>query len=222
MTENNPRVIWDEIYRRNEQISVWPWSDLVSIVMRHARPSTNHFKVVELGCGAGANIPFFLSLGVEYFSIEASEVIVSRLQKTYPELENNIILGDCTETLPKGQFDLIFDRGSLTCNTTDAIKVCLKNCYDQLKPEGKYIGVDWYSTETSSFSQGEVEDDWTRVNFPRGPFVDQLRIHFSNKDHLYDLFNKFEFKHLEHKTAVSEFDSDHPVIGSWNFVAAKT
>lgn len=78
MTETNPRAVWNKIYKRNEQISIWPWSDLVSIVMRHTKPTTNDFKVVELGCGAGANIPFFLSLGVEYYSIEASEIIVSR------------------------------------------------------------------------------------------------------------------------------------------------
>ena len=221
MTQKNSRVIWNKIYRRNEQISVWPWSDLVSIVMRHARPAKDDFKVVELGCGAGANIPFFLSLGVEYYSVEASEVIVSRLHKKFPQLENNIIAGNCTETLPDGEFDLIFDRGALTCNTSDAIEACLQLCHEKLKPDGKYIGVDWYSTKSSSFLQGEVEDDWTRVNFPRGPFVNQVRIHFSNKDHLIDLFNKFEFQHLEHKTVESEFESDHPVVASWNFVAAK-
>ena len=221
MIQNDPQVIWDKIYRRNEQISVWPWSDLVSIVMRHARPTTNDFKVVELGCGAGANIPFFLSLGVEYYSVEASKVMVSRLHKKFPQLENNIIAGDCTETLPDGEFDLIFDRGSLTCNTSDAIKVCLQLCHDRLKPDGKYIGIDWYSTKSSSFSQGEVEDDWSRVNFTRGPFVDQVRIHFSNKEHLFDLFNQYEIQHLEEKTIVSEFDSEHPIVGSWNFVAIK-
>lgn len=189
--------------------------------MRHARPTTNDFRVVELGCGAGANIPFFQSLEVEYLSVEASEVIVSRLHKTYPELENKIILGDFTQTLPSGEFDLIFDRGSLTCNTTDAIKDCLQLCHDQLKPDGKYIGVDWFSTKCSSFSQGELEDDWTRINFPKGPFANQLRLHFSNKEHLFDLFSNFEFQLLEHKTIESEFDSDHPVVSSWNFVAEK-
>lgn len=221
MTETDSRVVWDRIYRRNEQISVWPWSDLVSIVMRYAKPTTNDLKVVELGCGAGANIPFFLSLGVEYFSVEASEVIVSRLHRIYPELEKNIIVGDFTEILPSGEFDLMVDRGALTCNKTDAIQVCLQRCYEQLKPDGKYIGVDWLSTKCSSFSQGEVEDDWTRVNFPSGPFEDQARLHFSDKAHLFHLFEKFEFQQLEHKIVESQLESDHPVVASWNFVAVK-
>ena len=221
MSENNPGIVWDKIYQRNEQISVWPWSDLVSIVMRYARPSTNDFRVVELGCGAGANIPFFLSLGTEYYSVEASEVIVTRLHKTFPELENNIIVGDCAEKLPSGEFDLIFDRGSLTCNTTNAIKDCLQLCHDHLKTDGKYIGVDWFSTKCSFFSEGEIEDDWTRVNLPKGPFADQHRLHFSNKEHLFDLFEKFEIQHLEHKTVESAFNVDPPVIASWNFVAEK-
>ena len=216
------RAMWDNIYSRNEQHSVWPWSDLVGTVMRNTNPlDTNDFKVLELGCGAGANIPFFLSLGVDYYSVEFSEVVVSRLYKKFPQLDNKLIVGDFTEELPNREFDLIFDRGALTCNKTEAIKYCLQNCYDQLKPDGKYIGIDWFSTEHSSFPKGEVEDDWTRVNFPTGPFADVFRIHFSNKEHLFDLFEKFEFQELKHITIESEFDFDCPVVAAWNFAVAK-
>lgn len=221
MKEVNLGVMWDNIYQRNEQYAVWPWSDLVGTVMRNAKPNTSDFKVLELGCGTGANIPFFLALGVDYYSVEASKVVVSRLQNKFPQLDNKILVGDFTEKLPNGMFDLIFDRGSLVCNKTDAIRNCLQNCYDHLKPNGKYIGIDWFSTKHSSFSQGEVEDDWTRVDFPKGPFVDLFRMHFSNKKHLFDLFEKFEFQELKHKTIESEFDSDCPVVAVWNFAVAK-
>ena len=53
---------WDNRFKENKNISIWPWSDLVSFVMRYAKPSNPQFRVLELGCGAGANIPFFLSL----------------------------------------------------------------------------------------------------------------------------------------------------------------
>ena len=222
LIQNNPENVWNKIYQRSEQISLWPWSDLVSIVSRYAQPKTQNFRVLELGCGAGANIPFFLSLsGCEYFSVETSEVAVSKLHKKFPELKNNIILGDFTEALPNRIFDLIVDRGALTCNSTDAINMCLQYCYDQLRPNGKYVGIDWLSTKCSSFLQGEVEDDWTRLNFKNGPYIDQFRLHFSSKEHLYHIFSKFSFQHLVHKTIESEFDIDHPVLASWNFVVAK-
>ena len=41
-------------------------------------------RVLELGCGPGANIPFFLSQGADYYAAEGSETIVVELQKKFP------------------------------------------------------------------------------------------------------------------------------------------
>ena len=49
-------IEWDQRYKENLQMSIWPWSDLVSAVMRLRLPAST--RVLELGCGAGANIPF--------------------------------------------------------------------------------------------------------------------------------------------------------------------
>ena len=219
--EENLRNLWDGIFQRNEQNSVWPWSDLVGTVLRNTKPATSDYKVLELGCGAGANIPFFLSLGVDYYSVDVSEIVVSRLQKKFPQLEHKLFAGDFSEWLPSGEFDLIFDRGALTCNKTSAIQNCLQLCHDQLKPDGKYIGIDWFSTKHSAFFQGEVEDDWVRVNFPKGSYVEIFRMHFSNKEHLIDLFRNFEFQELRHKTIESELDFENPIFAGWNFAALK-
>ena len=70
---------WEKCFKENTQISTWPWSDLVSYVMRYARPTGENFRVLELGCGAGANIPFFISLGVDYYAIDGSSTIVEIL-----------------------------------------------------------------------------------------------------------------------------------------------
>ena len=214
---------WDDIYCRYDQNSVWPWSDLVETVLRNSKPNSGDFKVLELGCGAGANIPFFLSLGVDYYSVEASQIVVSRLRKKFPQVASNLIGGvDFTEHFPKGTFDLIFDRGSMVCNSSDRINNCIRDCYDHLRSGGgMYIGIDWISTQHSSYSLGEVEDEWTRINFPSGPFSDVHRIHFSDKKRLFKLFANFEFLELRHKTITSELDKDHPVSASWNFAAKR-
>ena len=80
---------WDERYKDNTHMSIWPWSDLVSYVMRYAK-SKKKISVLELGCGAGANIPFFLALGYEYYGIEGSSTIISKLKKRFPNIKKNL------------------------------------------------------------------------------------------------------------------------------------
>ena len=48
---------WEKQYQKNQQMSIWPWSDLISYVMRYTKINAS-YKVLEIGCGAGANIPF--------------------------------------------------------------------------------------------------------------------------------------------------------------------
>ena len=71
----------------------WPFSDLVSYVMRYVRPSGPDFNVLELGCGSGANIPFFLSLGVNYYGLDGSVTIVEYLKQKFPQISGNIKCG---------------------------------------------------------------------------------------------------------------------------------
>jgi SAM-dependent methyltransferase len=214
---------WEQRYRENTHLGVWPWSDVVSFVMRHARPASQQYRVLELGCGAGANIPFFLSLGVEYYAIEGSATIVQQLHQRFPALKNNIVVGDFTQQFPfDGKFDLILDRASLTHNGTTAIRRCLDTVYDALKPGAKFIGVDWFSTAYSDYEKGrQTEDVYTRTGYEEGSFAHVGQVHFSDRPHLLDLFSKFEMQVLEHKIIERALPEDGWRFASWNLVARK-
>ena len=67
---------WEEIYKANRHMVTWPWSDIVSDVM--ILKPTKNLKVLEIGCGPGANIPFFLNIGVDYYTIDGSETAVKK------------------------------------------------------------------------------------------------------------------------------------------------
>ena len=77
---------WDDKYQDNTHLSIWPWTNLVSLVMRN-KPQKRNFKVLELGCGAGANIPLFVSLEADYFTVEGSKTIVDKLHQRFPHLK---------------------------------------------------------------------------------------------------------------------------------------
>lgn len=213
---------WDERYKENTHLSIWPWSDIVSMVMRYSRPNSDKFKVLELGCGAGANIPLFSSLNVDYYAVDGSETIIKQIQKEYPKYKNNILCGDFIKNIPLEKFDLIIDRASLTHNTTNDIKECLSKCYYQLKKGGKFIGSDWYSTEYSDYEIGDSTDDiWTKNNFTEGSFAFAGKVHFSDKDHILELFKDFKILHMQHKIIQQEIPKNDWHFASWNFVAEK-
>ena len=188
---------WDERYRATTHMSVWPWSDLVSYVMRYAKP-TNPLKcrVLEIGCGAGANIPFFKWLGVDYHAIEGSPTIVKALQDKYPEFARSIVCVDFTSDIPFAEsFDIVVDRASMTHNDTASIKRGLALIHEKMVVGGAYIGIDWFSTNHTDFSKGTAHaDGFTRQNILEGQFAGVGNVHFSNKAHLIELFENFEIR----------------------------
>ncbi|WP_445636142.1 Methyltransferase type 12 domain-containing protein [Nostoc sp. DSM 114161] len=214
---------WDQIYQQNTHMSVWPWSDLVSYIMRYARPNKPEFRVLELGCGAGANIPFFQKLGVEYHAIEGSPAIVGKLREKFPNLENSIVVGDFTKDIPfVDQFDLVVDRSSLTHNATTAIKDSLALVYTKLKIGGRYVGIDWFSTLDSDYQFGIPDEDiYTRRDYTEGHFAHVGRVHFADKPHLEELFAGFAIEVMEHKTVARHIPRDNHILAFWNLVARR-
>lgn len=214
---------WDNVYRQGKHQSIWPWSDLVSFVMRHSSPVGKKLRVLELGCGAGANIRFFQYYGADYHAIEGSPHIVVNLKKAYSEYSANIVAGDFTAGLVfDGPFDLIVDRAAVTHNSTEAIARTLSAAHERLAVGGKYIGIDWFSTEHSDFAKGKPSGDAnTRSGYVDGQFAGVGLVHFSDRKHLEQLFSVFQIEALEHKAIRREMPSDRGLCCAWNIAAAK-
>lgn len=214
---------WDEVYKKNRHMSVWPWSDLVSFVYRYVYRNKK-IKVLELGCGAGANIPFFLSLNSNYYAIEGSEHVVNMLRKKYPKLKRRIIHGDFTKSF-KGLagFDLVIDRGSLTCNDRNSVLNCINLIERALKSKGYFISIDWFSTTHSDFnSKAKSLDKYTKTNFKTRQFKNIGKIHFVDKTLIKSYFKEFKITVLEHKIIKNEIPNKGKIFAAYNFVAQKT
>ncbi|TLU81980.1 MAG: class I SAM-dependent methyltransferase [Chlorobium sp.] len=217
---------WDKCYQAKSQLSVWPWSDIVSLVNRYCKNliAKGGGRVHEFGCGAGANIPFFLALGMDYSAVEGSPTIVRQLHERYPDLADKIRIGDFTRN-PQFpcNYDIVIDRAALTHNTTKAIRCALQIAFDSLKPGGVFIGTDWFSKNHTDFNGGEQsEDEFTRNNHIKGQFIGVGNVHFSDEPHLRDLFSKYEIIFMEEKIFKRYEPKDNHQFASWNIVARKS
>jgi SAM-dependent methyltransferase len=218
-------VEWDKSFGANTHLSKWPWSDLVSSICRYASPRESFLRVLEVGCGAGANIPFFLDRGCDYHAIEGSPVIVGRLKERFPHLSEKIVCGDFTKTIPfDTEFDLIVDRSAITHNDTASIAACLGLLARKTRPGGLFVGIDWFSTAHSDSRRGAEVDSHTRRDIDSRTFGGVGRVHFSDRAHLTQLIREagFEVRVLEHKTnetLVGEVKETH---ASFNVIAVRS
>lgn len=216
---------WDDAFRANTHISIWPWSDLVSYVHRYAPPSDAFRRVLELGCGMGANIRFFRELDLDYSAIEGSVAAVTRLRDVHPDLRDKIVVGDFTQAIPFNRpFDLVVDRAAVTHNTTVAIARTLRLVHELLRPGGKFIGIDWFSTQHDQATSGVALDPNTRTKIPVRQFAGIGIVHFADEGHILDLFTnaRFHIERLEHKKNEVRVPVGSGQAAAWNLVAVKS
>ena len=215
---------YDKVYREGLQKSVWPWTSVVTILHKLKKGLNPNAKILEIGCGMGANINLIQSLEYEYFGIDFSSFAINEILNTHPELVEKLAVGDFTKNISffDKKFNIILDRASLTCNPTSKIKNCIELIKKELITGGYFVGVDWYSTDHSGFKEGKSqEDEFSLIFDEKESLFDPPRMHFSSKEHINNLFKEFEIIHLEHhitetsKSKLSKPDS----IASWNFVA---
>lgn len=213
---------WNYLYSNNTNISIWPWSDLISLYFNYFnKKNKKKIRILELGCGAGANIPFFLNKKFDYYGLDGSNYIIKKLKKRYPKIKRNLVCADFTKQIPFNlKFDLIIDRASITCNNQVSIKNTINFIYNKLNKKGMFIGIDWYSTLTTDFKKGEFDKDkYTKKNMKNSIFKGAGSFHFCNEKLIKNYFKNFKVKNLEHK--LIEYKINKKKLATWTIVVEK-
>lgn len=74
-----------------------------------------NIKIIEIGAGAGANIPFFNEMGIDYKNIFANELIDERattLKNIFPDVP--LFIGDASTLTFENNFDIVFQSTVFT------------------------------------------------------------------------------------------------------------
>ena len=137
---------WEEIYQ--EHVNIWakyPAEEVIRFMARHYGPLPDHSKirVLDLGCGPGANTWYLCREGYTVDGVDCSTVA---LQKAERYLEAEGLKATLTlaplQSLPFDDetFACVIDNVSTTHNTWEDVLTISDEIYRVLRPGGKYYG----------------------------------------------------------------------------------
>lgn len=98
-------------------------------------------NLLELGCGNGRDSLYFYHLGLNVTAIDASDIIIKKLQNDYPYGNICFICDDfvCSPTIFAGQYDYCYSRFTIHSINEEQESEVIKNVYKVLKDGGKFF-----------------------------------------------------------------------------------
>ena len=160
--------VWDEKYEKGDSLNRYPWDKVVSFIYKYydKKQLRSDTKILEVGFGSGCNLWFCAREGFDVFGVEGSEIAVKHAQKWF---DKDNLKGDLKRglffplTYDDSFFDLIIDRGSLTCvNKEDCLKALLE-IYRVMTKNAYFLFNPYASDHTSCIEGEKINNGQTKI-----------------------------------------------------------
>ncbi|HAT1807252.1 TPA: class I SAM-dependent methyltransferase [Legionella pneumophila] len=190
-------MIWDNKYAAGESLNKYPWDKVVSFIFRYypRHKKRNEIRVLEVGSGSGCNLWFCAREGFDCYGVDTSMVAVEHAKNWFSRdgLKGEFKQGNFYPLEYQDNFfDLVIDRGSLTCVSKADCEIALKEIYRVLE-SGGYFCFNPYSDLHTSFKEGiTLEDELTEIS--SGTLTNVGKLKFYNEVEIYDLVQSIGFQ----------------------------
>ena len=137
--------VWDSVFK-NQEWGKYPSEDLIRFIARNFYSSKNRqvVKILEIGCGPGANLWFAAREGFSVYGIDGSETAIShaktRLDKEVPGWRGELKVGEIKDLPFESEFfDAVIDSEAICCSSYATTKLISTEVYRVLKSSGKFF-----------------------------------------------------------------------------------
>jgi len=136
--------VWEEIFS-SRSWGKYPAEDLIRFIAKRFYPipreSRSEFRILEIGCGSGANLWYCAREGLTVFGVDGSptavEQAIARLQEEVPGWVGRVSKGDISSLdYPSSHFDVVIDNEAVCCNAFEASKDIYREASRVIKPGG--------------------------------------------------------------------------------------
>lgn len=186
---------WDDKFR-SRPWGRYPPEDLVRFMGRNYRDADkSRVRVLEAGCGPGANLWFMHREGFAVHGIDVSPAAIG-IARERLALENagidspapDLRVGNFSRLpWPDAHFDVAVDIFALYANTTDVIRGALAEIARVLKPGGLFYSKLW-GTGCTGYGLGRQLEPGTYDDIPEGPCRGMGVSHFFTREEVDAVF----------------------------------
>lgn len=188
--------LWDDIFRARGW-GRYPPEELVRFIARtfFKAPDRKVVRLLEVGCGPGANV---WMMAREGFSVSAIDGSSAAIEQLCARLETEGIEFDPQEMKvgnfarlpwPDATFDAVIDMEGLSANLMPVIRQTIAEIHRVLKPGGILFSKMFGPQCTGAGTGVQLEPNTSAE--PEGPLAGIGSVHFFTPDELDDLFAAF-------------------------------
>jgi SAM-dependent methyltransferase len=187
---------WDPIWETVFQTQEWgkyPGESLIQFIARNFYSKDREkIKLLELGCGTGANIWFMSREGFDVTGIDGSQTAINKAKERLfnEKLNAQLIVGDIIK-LPfqNMEFDGIVDNECLCCNTEPNTLLILSEVNRLLNSNGLFYSRTFAKEMHPDESQNEHEFEFS--NITEGVFRGKGFIRLIDEQKIKSLYGRF-------------------------------
>lgn len=215
---------WEEIHSTRDW-GKYPSIDVVTFIARNFYSKDREkCKILDYGCGQGANTWFLAREGFGTYAFDGSK---SAVEKAKIMLDNLNLKADFKVMDGKKLdyeaelFDCVIDCGVVCANTTVEIKQMLSEIFRVLKSGGKTISTALFNSKCTGYGTGELIGENTYRNLTEGTIQGIGSIHFFEKDEIVKLWSEAGFTNISIDEEIITRDNGKVTTGSYIATAEK-
>jgi SAM-dependent methyltransferase len=222
IVEQSWNPIWDEVYTSHEW-GKYPSESLIQFIARNFYKSERgDVRILEVGCGTGANLWYFSREGFQAYGVDGSDVAIKKANDRMisENLTVNLQVADIVN-LPfcNSFFDVVIDVECIYCNNSENTKKILEEIKRVLKPEGKF-----YSRTFSDkmFIGTNIKENiyFEYKDIEVGPLKGKGFVRLSSKDTINDLYGRcFQIESIDY-LEYTQYNEKY-LINEWVIISRK-
>ncbi len=177
---------WEEIHA-SQDWGKYPGEPVIRFIARnYYKKDRKKIKILDFGCGAGANTWYLAREGFDTYAFDGSKSAIRKTEARLKEeeLSADLRVRDALELDYKpGTFDCIIDNAVVYANRRADIARMYGEIYWLLKPDGKLFSTS-FTTGTTGFGTGTKLEQNTFRNITEGSLAGRGTVHFFEEEEL--------------------------------------